>query len=111
MEVDRSDVAQVVAAARVVVRITSNGKTRNYVAFVTETLSLPANAETVVVLAASGPSVAKAICVAEVVKTLVPGLHQFNELSGTAQQQSQLDISLSRQPLGTAAHYGFQPAT
>lgn len=109
MEIDLPDVAE--AASRVAVRITSNGKTRNYVAFIAETLSLPDNAETVVVLSAVGPSVAKAICVAEVVKTLVPGLHQLNELSDTAQQQSQLNISLSRRPLGTAAHYGFQPAT
>jgi hypothetical protein len=63
------------------VRVTQNGKSRNYIAFAAERLS-PSTVEAnlVVVLRGSGVSVAKVISVAEVVKTLVPGLHQLNEL-------------------------------
>ena len=64
-----------------VVRITSNGKSRNYIAFICETLSAQTASDMhVIILTAKGPSIAKAISVAEVVKTLVPGLHQLNEL-------------------------------
>ena len=122
------------AAAPVVhVRITSNGKTRNYIAFVAETFTaaLADSENKTVVLTAVGKSAAKAITVAEVVKTLVPGLNQLNELSEivakegddddaaaietdkprpSAFKMTQLTISLSLQTLGSAAHYGYQPA-
>lgn len=61
------------------VRVTSNGKTRNYIAFVAETLDSDVNAA--ICLQAVGPSIAKAIAITEVVKTLVAGIHQVNELS------------------------------
>ena len=67
------------------VRVTSNGKSRNYIAFVCETLTRE-DAGHVVVLSATGLSTAKAVSVAEVAKTLVPGLHQLNELLAAASE-------------------------
>lgn len=111
------------------VRITSHGKSRNFIAFVAQTLTAEGDNH-VVVLTATGRSVAKAISVVEVTKTLVPGLHQLNELSQVEapsdgaemdedeedverpRSQSKLIISLSKSTsaLGQpTTHYGYQP--
>ena len=109
------------------VRITSHGKSRNFIAFVAQTLTAEGD-DHVVVLTATGRSVAKAISVVEVTKSLVPGLHQLNELSqdeapsdgaemdeedeAQRRSQSKLIISLSKSAsaLGQpTTHYGYQP--
>lgn len=65
------------SSGAILVRITQGGKTKRYISFVESQLSAEGR---VVVVHAVGRACVKAITVAEVVKTLVPGLHQITDV-------------------------------
>ena len=82
------------------VRITQNGKTRNYVRYLQDLLTTSSSIPSFVTFYGSGKATAKVVSVAETLKELVGGLEQQTNLSYSTNPQngnvvSTLTVTLS----------------
>lgn len=111
------------------VRITQNGKSRNYISFLQDQLlsNLNDNGEEnirdgtqnsfdacSVTFFGSGPAITKVVSIAETLKRLVAGLHQITEISSIRNPDenklvSTMTVILSKNPPEDQTHYGYQP--
>ena len=93
------------SSGSILVRVTQGGRTMRYVSFVASQLAADAKDDMVVVVHAAGRACVKAITVAEVVKTLVPGLHQITNIGivGDVNDPAKGSSELSESDVGSSS--------
>ena len=93
------------SSGSILVRVTQGGRTKRYVSFVASQLAADAKDDMVVVVHAAGRACVKAITVAEVVKTLVPGLHQITNIGivGDVNDPAKGSSELSESDVGSSS--------
>jgi len=107
------------------IRITTQGKMRNYISYATNLFG-PEKKQTAIVLKAMGRAINKTVTVAEILKRRIAGLHQTTSIDSTditdvwepieeglervetTRHVSAITITLSTDPLDTQAS-GYQP--
>jgi len=108
------------------IRITTQGKMRNYISYATNLLTDPNKQAAEIVLKAMGRAINKTVTIAEIIKRRVPGLHQNTQIDSTeitdvwepleeglhrlenVRHVSSIQVTLSTQPLDQSLP-GYQP--
>jgi len=108
------------------IRITTQGKMRNYISYATNLLADPNKQAVGIILKAMGRAINKTVTIAEIIKRRIPGLHQITQIDSTditdvwepleegldrletTRHVSSIQITLSTNPLDTN-HPGYQP--
>ena len=63
------------------IRITAQGKMRNYISYATNLLNHPENKE--IILKAMGRAISRTVTIAEIIKRRIVGLHQITRIDST----------------------------
>lgn len=95
------------------IRITQNGKTRNYITYLQNQLESDGLENGEVCFYGSGRATTKVVCIAEILKDLITGLHQVTETlsikdTDTDEIEPVIQIRLSKSAPTDTTHSGYQ---